>query len=110
LSPWLALAARVALLGSLEKEFLNEIEIDRLRTAGREEQAEQKKQEGLGQARKFLESRSYDKLYELLGSLEQEFKGEGEFDRLRKAAQREQSEHRKREKLSQARKLLTAQK
>jgi hypothetical protein len=97
------------LLASLQIEFPSEGEIERLRNSGKEEQAEQEKQEGLGKARKLLESRSYDKLHELLDALQREFPNEGEFDRLRKAAQREQSESRKREKLSQARKLLTVQ-
>jgi len=96
-------------LAALEQEFPNEGEIERLRNSGREEQAEQKKQEGLDKARKLLESWSYEKLYELLSSLQQEFPAEGEFERLRKAAQREQAEQRKREKLSQARKFLADQ-
>jgi eukaryotic-like serine/threonine-protein kinase len=97
------------LLASLQSEFPSEAEIERLRNSGKEEQAEQKKQDGLGKARKLLESRSYDELYESLDALQQEFPNEDEFDRLRKAAQREQAEYRKREKLSQARKLLTVQ-
>ncbi len=94
------------LLTSLQNEFPEEGEIRRLQKAAQDEQAEQRKQEGLGQARKLLESRNYEELSELLTSLQKEFPEEGEIRRLQKAAQDEQAEQRKREGLGQARKLL----
>jgi eukaryotic-like serine/threonine-protein kinase len=94
------------LLASLQKEFPEEGEIQRLQKSAQDQQAEQRKQEGLGRARKLLESRSYEKLYELLASLQKEFPEEGEIHRLQKSAQDEQAKQRKEESLGRARKLL----
>ena len=94
------------LLASLHKEFPEEGEVHRLQKSAQDEQAEQRKQEGLGRARKLLESRNYEKLYELLASLHKEFPEEGEVHRLQKSAQDEQAEQRKQEGLGRARKLL----
>jgi eukaryotic-like serine/threonine-protein kinase len=94
------------LLASLQREFPEEGEIRRLQKSAEDEQAEQRKQEGLGRARKLLESRSYEKLYELLASLQKEFPEEGEVHRLQKSAQDEQAKQRKQEALGRARKLL----
>jgi len=96
-------------LASLQTEFPDEGEIRRLQKSAQEEQAAQRKQEGLGQARNLLESRDYEKLSELLASLQKEFPDEGEINRLRRSAQEDQAEQRKRESLAQARKLLAAQ-
>ena len=97
------------LLASLQREFPDDGEIRRLQKLAQEEQLEQRRQEGLGRARKLLESRSYEKLSELLATLQKEFPDEGEIHRLWKSAQEEQAAQRKRESLAQARKLLGAQ-
>jgi eukaryotic-like serine/threonine-protein kinase len=97
------------LLFSLQKEFPDEGEIRRLQRSAELEQVEHRKQEGLARARKLLESRNYEKLYELLFSLQKEFPDEGEIHRFRKSAQAEQAAERKRDSLAQARKLLAAQ-
>jgi hypothetical protein len=96
-------------LSSMQREFPDDEEIVRLQNSAKEEQAEQRKQDALGRARRLLELRSYDKLSELLTVLQREFPDEGEIARLRNSVREEQAEHRKRELLAQARKLLAAQ-
>jgi eukaryotic-like serine/threonine-protein kinase len=96
-------------LALMQKEFPDDGEIRRLQNSAAEEQAELRKQECLGRARRLLESRDYEKLSALLGSLQREFPNEAEIERLRKSAAEEQAEQRKRERLAEARKLLAGQ-
>jgi serine/threonine-protein kinase len=96
-------------LALMQQEFPDDGEIRRLQNSAAEEQAELRKQEGLGRARRLLESRDYEKLSALLGSLQKEFPTEAEIERLRKSAAEEQAEQRKRERLAEARKLLAGQ-
>jgi serine/threonine protein kinase len=98
----------LSLLTSLQKEFPDEQEIRRLQDAARDQQAEQRKQEGLSQARKLLDSRDYEKLLALLASLQSEFPDESEIRRLQKSAQDQQAEQQKQKGLGQARKLLAS--
>ena len=98
----------VSLLAALEKEFPQDDEILRLKDAVREEQAEQRKQQRLEEVRNLLASKDYDKSLALLASLQKEFPGEDEVQKLLESARVEQAEQRKQEGLAEARRLLAA--
>ena len=95
-------------LAELENSFPADEEITRLRAAVREEQAEERKQEQLKEARKILQSRDYQAALVLLTSLQAEFPGDDEVDKLVDSAKNEQIEQRKRDRLAEARKFLAA--
>jgi len=97
-----------SMLAALQKQFPDDDEIARLQDAVREEQAEQRKLQGLAEARSLLASRSYEKCIALLSSMQREFPEEDEIRKLRESAQDEQAQQRKREGLTQARNLLAS--
>jgi predicted Zn-dependent protease len=96
------------LLGSLQKEFPKEDEVRKLLESARKEQAEQRKREGVAQARSLLAARRYDESIALLSKLQVEFPGDSAISKLRQSAAKEQSDQRKRDGLTQARSLLAA--
>jgi hypothetical protein len=96
------------LLTSLQKEFPQEPDIRNLLEAARNEQAEQRKREGVAQARNLLAARRYDEATELLGKLQHEFSGEKSITKLLESVKKEQSDQRKRDGLAESRKLLAA--
>ena len=95
-------------LAELEISFPADEEITKLRTAVREEQAEERKQEQLKEARKILQSRDYQAALALLTSLQAELPGDDEVDKLLHSAKNEQTEQRKRDRVAEARKFLAA--
>jgi eukaryotic-like serine/threonine-protein kinase len=97
-----------SLLANLQKQFPGNDEILKLQVAVREELAEQRKKQGLSEARKLLGLKRYDELFALLASMQKEFSGEGEIQKLQELAQEEQAEQRKREGLARARELLAS--
>src|SRR5260370_6642053 len=98
----------LALLTSMQEEFPEDDEIHRLLESGREEQAEQRKREGLVQARKLLASKSYEKFFALLTPIQEEFPEDDEIHRLLESGREEQAEQRKREGLAKARTHLAS--
>jgi hypothetical protein len=98
-----------ALLKDLQKQFPKDDGIAKLVAAALEDQAEQRKLQGLAQARNLLASRSHGESIELLTSLAKEFPGEVEITKLREMAREEQAEQQKQQKLVEARFLLAAQ-
>jgi hypothetical protein len=98
----------LTLLESLEKQFPGDGEISQLQGAVREDQAKQRRLQGLGEARNLLASKDYEKSLQLLASLQKEFPDEDEIRKLLESARKEQAEHRKREGVAQARSLLAA--
>ena len=95
-------------LAELETSFPADEEITKLRAAVGEEQAEERKQGRLKEARKALQSRDYQTALALLTSLQTEFPGDDEVDKLLDSAKNEQAEQRKRDRLAEARKFLAA--
>jgi tetratricopeptide (TPR) repeat protein/predicted Ser/Thr protein kinase len=95
-------------LAQLQQSFPAEDDILRLLETAREDQAEQNKQEKLAQARELLVVRRYDECIALLENLLQEFPREDEVQRVLETARADQAEYHKREKLAEARKLLSA--
>ena len=99
----------IALLAELKKEFPREEEISRLSTGAHEAQLEQRKTEGLAEARNLHSLRRYEDSIALLTSLQKEFPKDREVPRLLANAVKEQAEQQKQQKLSEARALLAAQ-
>ena len=98
----------IAVLGKLEADFPSESEIRRLLQSIREEQAEQRKQEGLAGARRLLAAKRYDESIAVLGKLQGDYPGETEIPRLLQSTREQQAEQRKQEGLAEARSLLAA--
>lgn len=96
------------LLTSLQKEFPQEPDIRNLLETARNEQAEQRKREGLAQARNLLTARRYDEATELLTKLQREFSEETSITKLLESIKKEQADQRKRDELAESRKLLAA--
>ena len=96
------------LLTSLQKEFPQESDIRTLLEQARNEQAEQRKREGVAQARNLLAARRYDEATELLSKLQREFSDEKSIIKLLESVKKEQADQRKRDGLAESRKLLAA--
>jgi eukaryotic-like serine/threonine-protein kinase len=98
----------VAALTQLQQAFPDEDDVPRLLETAREDQAEQNKQDRLAQARDLLVARRYEECIAPLQKLHQEFPRDDEIQRLLETARADQAEHAKQEKLTEARKLLSA--
>jgi eukaryotic-like serine/threonine-protein kinase len=98
----------ITLLDSLHKEFPAENEVQKLLAAAHKEQAEQRRREGLAQARKFLASAKYDECLALLQKLQTDFPADAEVRRLLQSTNEEKAEQRKQKGLAEARSLLAA--
>jgi Protein kinase domain len=96
------------LLIALQKEFPQESDIRDLLETARNEQAEQRKREGVAQARNLLAARRYDEATELLSKLLREFSGEKTIIKLLETVKKEQADQLKRDGLAEGRKLLAA--
>jgi len=96
------------LLMALEKEFPGDEDVLRLLETVREDQAEEEKQEKLSEAEDLLVGRRYQECIAKLTELQKDFPVEDEVQRLLETARREQAEQNKRERLAEARTLLSA--
>jgi serine/threonine protein kinase/predicted Zn-dependent protease len=96
------------LLLELQKQFPKDDEIPKLLDAVRKDQAEQRKLQGLTEARSLLHSRKYEECIALLGKLQGEHANDNEVAKLLETALAEQAEQRKLKILSEARSLLTS--
>jgi eukaryotic-like serine/threonine-protein kinase len=96
-------------LSALQKQFPDDDEILTLQRAVREQQAEQKKQQRLEEARRCLSARRYDEAVPLLAQLQADFPSETEITKLLASAREGMDEERKQQKLAEARVLLAAQ-
>ncbi len=99
----------VGLLTSLENEFSGDKEIPKLLKGAREGLADQKKQQGIAEARKLLDARRYEESVGLLTSLENEFSGDKEIPKLVKSAREGLADQKKQRGMAEARNLLAAQ-
>jgi eukaryotic-like serine/threonine-protein kinase len=98
----------IALLTSAEKEFPEDQEFRNLLEIARQNQEEQRRQQGIAEARKHFAARRYDVCLSALTELEQSFPGDEEIAKLQAAVREEQAEQRKQEQLKEVRKLLQA--
>ena len=91
---------------ALQKEYPAEEEAGRLLGTARHEQLEERKQEGLSNARKLRASRHYKECKVILEDLRKQFPNDEEIPRLLQELAEEQKEQRKQEAAAEARKLL----
>jgi len=96
------------LLAKLLKQFPNDSELLELQKTVRAEQAEQKRLQGITEARDLLAARRYDECNALLGKLREQFPGDSEIHQLQNAVREAQAEQRKLERLANARNLLAS--
>ncbi len=96
------------LLLELQKQFPKDEEIPKLLDVVRKDQSEQRKLQGLTEARSFLHSRNYEECLTLLGKLQGEHPDDNDVAKLLETALGEQAEQRKLKSLSEARSLLTS--
>ena len=99
----------ITLLTELKKRFPRDPDPPRLLETARQAETEQRKQQGLAEARSLLAARHHDRCLELLNRLQKEFPHESELDRLLQALRDEQSEQERKEQLAEARSHLAAQ-
>jgi serine/threonine protein kinase len=98
----------IALLTSLQAEFGEEEEVQKLLGTAREDLAEQQKRRTLERARTLLAAGSFQECEALLIGLRDEFPGDDEIVNLVEQARKEEVEQRKQEGLKEARNLLAA--
>ena len=97
-----------ALLEDLRKQFPADVEIPRLLGTVVEEKKEQRRLEGLAEARKLLAAHRHQECITLLTSLQKEFPGKADVENLLKTAHEDEAEQRKIQTLVKARDLLAA--
>jgi len=97
-----------ALLTDLRMQYPKDDEIPKLLAAVLQEQAEQRRSQGLVQARSLLASRQYDECISLLATLQREFPDEAEILKVLKTARAEQAEQRRLRGLAEARNLIAS--
>jgi serine/threonine protein kinase len=97
-----------ALLLDLQKQFPADDEIPKLLDVVRKEQAEQRKLQGLTEARSLLASRNYEQCLALLARLQTEHPNDNDITRLLDTAREDQAEQRKLKSLAEARSMLTS--
>ena len=96
------------LLTELEKQFPGDAEILGLQKAVGDEQAEQARQQSLGEARNLLAGGRLDECVALLEGLEKQYPDDADILRLQFAIQEERLQQRRRQSLEEARSLLSA--
>ena len=99
----------IALLLKLQTEFSGDAEIAKLLETVRQNQAEQRRLEGLAEARKLLAAGRYDDCVALTGHLLKEFPKQEEIARLLEKAEAERATQQKERRLAEARDHLAAQ-
>jgi serine/threonine protein kinase/predicted Zn-dependent protease len=98
----------IAILTETAKEFPNDEAVGRLLGAARDKQEEERKQQGLAEARNLLAARRYDDCAEQLEGLEKQFPKDPEIQQMQAAVRQNRAEQEKLERLAGARKLLAA--
>jgi eukaryotic-like serine/threonine-protein kinase len=95
----------LALLAELGKEFANDYEVEKLVKIIREDQAKQRRLQGLVEARTLLAARRYEDCNTLLAKLGDEFPNDDEIPKLLEAVREDQREQRKLGSMAEARNL-----
>ena len=98
-----------AVLARLQAEYPGDEEIRKLLGAARAEEAQRQKERRLAEARRLLAAQQYEECLALLVSLQEQFVDDDEITRLLGAARADQTEHDKKDKVVQARRMLAAQ-
>ncbi len=97
-----------AVLIELQKQFPSDDEIAILLDEAHEDQASQRRLQGLGEARRLLAGRRCDECISLLTRLQQEFPAEAEIAKLLEAAREVELSERRQQRVAKARKLLAS--
>jgi serine/threonine protein kinase len=98
----------IDLLTELQKEFVDEEEVQKLLETVREDRAEHHKRQTLERARNLLVARSYDECKSVLTGLREQFPSDEEITKLLEELRRDQAEQHKLETLKEARTLLAS--
>ncbi|MGC1485570.1 MAG: protein kinase [Candidatus Acidiferrum sp.] len=98
----------IQLLAELRKEFPDEDEIPRLLETAQEDQANQRRSQGLADARSMLANRRYDECKALLAGLQKQFPGDEEIVKLQKKVIEDQKKQQRSQSIGEARGLLAA--
>ncbi len=98
----------ISLLTSACKAFPEDQELRKLLDTAGQSQTEQRRKQGVADARSHFAARRFDKCLSALAALEKEFPGDDEILKLREAVREEQAEERKQRRLQEARDLLEA--
>ncbi|HEY6387962.1 MAG TPA: protein kinase [Candidatus Acidoferrum sp.] len=98
----------IQLLVELRKEFPDDDEIPRLLEAAQEDQANQRRSQGLADARSMLANRRYDECTALLADLRKQFPGDDEILKLQKTVFEDQRKQRRAQSVAEVRSLLAA--
>jgi len=96
----------ISLLTSACKEFPEDEELSKVLDSARQSQTEQRRQQGVADARKHFAARRFEKCLSALATLEKEFPGDDEILKLHEAVREEQAEEWKQRRLQEARDLL----
>jgi tetratricopeptide (TPR) repeat protein len=96
-------------LAAMETEFPDEGEIRKLRDLAKEEQADQRKREGMARARNLLASGRHDESITVLSELQAAFPRESAITKLLETARADRAEQQKQQQLAEARARLAAQ-
>jgi len=98
----------IQLLVELRKEFPDDDEIPRLLETAQEDQANQKRSQGLADARSMLANRRYDECTALLAELRKQFPGDDEILKLQKTVLEDQRKQQRAQSVAEVRSLLAA--
>src|SRR5271169_1223081 len=98
----------IQLLVELRKEFPDDDEIPRLLETAQEDQANQRRSQGLADARSMLANRRYDECTALLAELRKQFPGDDEILKLQKTVFEDQRKQRRAQSVAEVRSLLAA--
>ena len=97
-----------AVLIEIQRQFPSDEEIATLLKDVREDQANQRRLQGLAQARRLLAGRRYDECISLLSGLQQEFPTEPEIAKLLEVARQDKAKQQRQQGIVTGRKLLAA--
>jgi hypothetical protein len=101
-------AESAGLLMNLKKEFPGDTQILKLLDAVRADQAEQRRRDGLAEARRLMASRYYDEAIAVLTELQVDFPEESAIAKLLETARGDKAEQQKQQKLIEARAHLAS--
>jgi uncharacterized protein YbaR (Trm112 family) len=96
----------IAILTRMGEEFPADEEVPKLLQAAHAEQAEERKQKGIGEVRNLLAARHYDECTALLAELQKQFPSDSEISQLQGAVREDKAEQEKLGTLAKARTLL----
>jgi eukaryotic-like serine/threonine-protein kinase len=96
------------LLMNLRKEFPGDTQIVKLLDAVGADQAQQRRRDGLAEARRLIASRYYDEAFEVLKDLQVDFPDEPAISKLLETARSDKAEQQKQQKLIEARAHLAS--